>query len=47
MNDVMSKAAGGSTVPGWVPQIPELQSAIKILSSENTSMGNMVLCRSP
>lgn len=42
MNDVMSKAAGGSTIPGWVPAVPELQSALKILASENTSLGNMV-----
>lgn len=41
MNEVMSKAAGGSTVPKWVPDVPELQSAIKILSSENTSLGSM------
>ena len=39
----MKSAAGGSAVPGWVPAIPELESALKLLASDNVVISDKLL----
>ena len=43
MEDIMKSAAGGSAVPGWVPAIPELESALKLLASDNVVISDKLL----
>jgi len=39
----MKSAAGGSAVPGWVPAIPELESALKLLASDSVVISDKLL----
>jgi hypothetical protein len=43
MEDVMKSAAGGAAVPGWVPAIPELEAALKVLASDSVVISDKLL----
>ena len=39
----MAAAAGGKAVPGWVPAIPELELALKVLASDSVVISDKLL----
>ena len=39
----MKSAAGGAAVPGWVPAIPELETALKMLASDSVVISDQLL----
>lgn len=43
MEDIMKSAAGGSAVPGWVPAVPELEAALKLLASDSVVISDKLL----
>jgi hypothetical protein len=43
MEDIMKSAAGGSSVPGWVPAVPELEAALKVLASDSVDISVKLL----
>ena len=37
------RAVGGAAVPGWVPAIPELEQALKVLASDSVVISDKLL----